>query len=190
MAHSPYLSLLVWIELWVCWIAWAFPFVFRAPHFQPRQSITVAGPTRLGILLQAAGFVVAFIRVPPSPRSSWLALVGAPILGIFAAILAWTSVAHLGKQFRIHAGLYLDHELVRTGPYGLVRHPIYTSVLAVLLFTIFLVTPWLRGAIAVALCVAGTEIRVRSEDRLLASRFGQEFKDYRRRVRSYLPFVR
>lgn len=149
----------------------------------------MAGPTRLGILLQAAAFGVAFARLG-QPRSSWPAFVSALILGVAAAILAWTSLAHLGKQFRIHAGLYIDHRLIRTGPYGLVRHPIYTSMLAILLVTILLLTPWLRGLIAVALCVAGTEIRVRSEDRLLASRFGKEFEDYRRSVRAYLPLIR
>ena len=149
----------------------------------------MAGPTRLGLLLQAAGFGVAFFRAGP-PRSSWTAFVSALILGAAAAILAWTSVAHLGKQFRVHAGFYTDHRLIRTGPYGLIRHPIYTSVLAILLVTILLLTPWLRGLIAVALCVAGTEIRARSEDQLLASRFGKEFEEYRGSVRAYLPLVR
>lgn len=184
-----YASLLARIELWACWIAWAFPFIFRAPHFQRRQSVTVRGPTRLGVLLQAAAFVLAFAGAGP-PRTGWAPLICALILGIAAATLAWTSVAHLGKQFRIHAGLYADHELVRTGPYAVMRHPIYTSVLAILLATLVLLTPAALGVIAVALCVAGTEVRLRGEDRLLASRFGKEFEDYRRRVRAYVPFVR
>jgi protein-S-isoprenylcysteine O-methyltransferase Ste14 len=36
----------------------------------------------------------------------------------------------------------------------------------------------------------GTEIRVRIEDRLLASRFGDQFLDYQRRVSAYIPFIR
>jgi protein-S-isoprenylcysteine O-methyltransferase Ste14 len=41
--------------------------------------------------------------------------------------------------------LYADHQLVRTGPYAVVRHPIYASLLAMLLATVVLLTPWLRA---------------------------------------------
>ena len=46
------------------------------------------------------------------------------------------------------------------------------------------------GAFALALFVAGTEIRVHTEDGLLASRFGERFFEYRKRVQAYIPFVR
>jgi protein-S-isoprenylcysteine O-methyltransferase Ste14 len=45
-------------------------------------------------------------------------------------------------------------------------------------------------ALALALFLAGTEIRVRVEDRLLASRFGEEFAEYRKTTRAYVPGVR
>lgn len=175
--------------LTVCWLAWAYPFLFRAPHFQKRESVTVKGPTRIGVLLEAAGVVVASVHTP-GPRTAPIALFGALVLSVIGSILSWTAVAHLGKQFRMHAGLYVDHELVRSGPYGVVRHPIYASVLALLLATIVLLTPWKRALVSLALFVIGTEIRVRSEDRLLASRFGKEFAEYRKRVAAYIPFVR
>ncbi len=111
-------------------------------------------------------------------------------IGPVAPILAWRSVAHLGRQFRINAGLYEDHELVQTGPYGLVRHPIYASLLAILMSTLLLLTPWQWMAVSLVFFIAGTEIRVRTEDKLLASRFGPRFEQYRRKVRAYVPFVR
>jgi protein-S-isoprenylcysteine O-methyltransferase Ste14 len=104
--------------------------------------------------------------------------------------LAWTSVTHLGKQFRVHAGLYHDHALVKTGPYAIVRHPIYASLLAALLCTLLLLTPWQWIAVSLALFIGGTEIRVRSEEQLLASRFEEEFEVYRKAVPAYIPFVR
>lgn len=177
-----------WIGLIACWIVWVWPFVFRAPHRQKRESITVAGPTRLGILLMTAAVVLACFRAPGTPRTSLVALMPAAAFAAVAVLLSWTSVQHLGKQFRVHAGLYADHELVRTGPYALVRHPIYASALAMLLTTMVLLTPWLNAWIALALFIAGTEIRVRAEDRLLASRFGAEFEAYKRSVPAYLPF--
>jgi protein-S-isoprenylcysteine O-methyltransferase Ste14 len=45
-------------------------------------------------------------------------------------------------------------------------------------------------AIALALFIAGTEIRVRLEDKLLAERFGDEFRDYRRSTPAYIPLIR
>ena len=179
-----------WIELTACWVLWAYPFIFRAPHVQRRESVTVIGPTRLGLLLEAAAIAVAFIRTPGSPRTHPAALLAALVFGIIGVTLAWTAVDHLGKQFRVHAGLYIDHELVRTGPYAVIRHPIYGSLLAMLLAVIVLLTPWKRALLSLALFAVGTEIRVRTEDRLLASRFGTEFAEYRKRVAAYIPFVR
>jgi protein-S-isoprenylcysteine O-methyltransferase Ste14 len=177
------------IELALCWIAWAYPFAFRAPHVQERESITVVGPTRIGLSLETAAVFLALIGtgvVRTNPAALLLALV----FGVTGAILAWTAVAHLGKQFRLHAGLYIDHELVRSGPYAIVRHPIYASVLALLLATIVLRAPWPRAVLCLAIFVVGTEIRVRSEDALLAGRFGDQFHQYKSRVPAYIPFLR
>lgn len=177
------------IELAVCWMAWAYPFAFRAPHVQKRESITVTGPTRFGLLLEAAAVFLALVRTTPL-RTGPSALLLALAFGIVGAVLGWTAVTHLGKQFRVHAGLYVDHELVRTGPYAIVRHPIYASVLALLLATIVVRTPWPQALVSLAVFVIGTEIRVRSEDALLASRFGEQFKQYQGSVSAYIPFLR
>ena len=117
-------------------------------------------------------------------------LAAALALGATGDVLMWTAITHLGCQFRIQAGLYHDHQLVRSGPYSLVRHPIYAGLLAVTLATGLLQAPWPWVLVALAVFVAGTEIRVRTEDRLLASRFGAEFAEYKKTVPAYLPFVR
>jgi len=179
-----------WLELVAFWVAWWYPFLFRAPHIQKRPSITVTGPTRVGLLLEAAAFGLAFLRESGTPRTSTLALLGAGAFGVVGVVLAWRSIQHLGKQFRVHAGLYDDHELVRTGPYAIVRHPIYAALLALLITTMLLLTSWTMALVSLALFVAGTETRIQSEDGLLASRFGAEFAEYRKRVWAYVPFVR
>ena len=68
--------------------------------------------------------------------------------------------------------LSADHELVTWGPYGLVRHPIYTSTLCLLQATGLILAPWSLLAIVTAAFILGTQIRLRAEDRLLASRVG------------------
>jgi protein-S-isoprenylcysteine O-methyltransferase Ste14 len=180
-----------WTMLVASWFAWGYPFIFRAPHYQKRSSITVQGPTQLGMLLEGIAIFMAFaVRLPPhSPPGPWR-VVPATLLGLAAAVTAWNAVAHLGKQFRIQAGLYEDHELVRTGPYAIVRHPIYASLLAMLLCTLLVMTPWEWVPLSLALFLAGTEIRIHSEDALLESRFGDDFRRYQKQVRAYIPLVR
>ncbi len=185
------MRLLSYVELILFWFAWAYPFIFRAPHVQKRESITVVAPTRIGLLLECAAIFIAFVfRMPPGhPPGVWR-IAASMICGAMAAGLGWTSVTHLGRQFRFHAGLYHDHALVKTGPYALVRHPIYASLLAILLCTLLVLTPWQWMPLSLALFICGTEIRVHSEEQLLASRFGEEFEAYRRAVPAYIPFVR
>jgi protein-S-isoprenylcysteine O-methyltransferase Ste14 len=163
--------------------------MFRAPHRQKRPSITARGPTLLGLLFELAAYAVAVGWRQPAAVSRLRLLVAALSAPLGVAVM-WGAVAHLGRQFRINAGLYADHELVRTGPYAKIRHPIYASMLLMLLATAMLLTPWPGILAALALFIAGTEIRVRTEDRLLASRFGDRFTAYRRQVAAYLPFVR
>jgi protein-S-isoprenylcysteine O-methyltransferase Ste14 len=185
------IRLLSWVELATCWVAWAYPFALRAPHKQARESITVVAPTRIGLLLECTAILLAFVfRLPPGHPAGVWRMAASMICGLIAVVLAWTSVTHLGRQFRVHAGLYHDHALVKTGPYAIVRHPIYASLLAILLCTLLLLTPWPWIAISLALFISGTEIRVRCEDGLLGSRFGAEFEAYRKAVPAYIPFVR
>lgn len=182
--------LISWILIAAGWLAWLWPFLFRAPHRQHRASITVAGPTRAGLLLEVLAIFLAFAfrgEGPADPLRSGFAviLVGA------STVMAWQSVKHLGRQFRVHAGLYHDHELVRTGPYRIVRHPIYTSLMGMMIATMLMLsTPWRWAALSLALFVAGTEIRIRSEDALLESRFKEAFHEYRKAVAAYIPFIR
>src|SRR5215469_6687758 len=128
--------------------------------------------------------------VPGGVRVSIPALLAALILGGIADVLMWSAIPNLGRQFRIQAGLYEDHELVHSGPYAVVRHPIYASLLALTLATGVLLSPWQWVTVGALLCIAGSEIRIHIEDRLLESRFGEQFRRYRGKVPAYLPFIR
>jgi protein-S-isoprenylcysteine O-methyltransferase Ste14 len=63
-------------------------------------------------------------------------------------------------------------------------------MLGVLLGTGSLITPWWLLLPLLLLFVIGTEIRVRIEDHLLASSFGDRFEEYRQRVPAYIPFLK
>ena len=119
----------------------------------------------------------------------WRLVLSLCFLGL-ACVLSWTGTRALGRQWRIDAGLNSDHELVMSGPYRVVRHPIYCSMLCLFLGTGIALTPPLLFAFGAVLFFTGTEIRVRIEEGLLAARFGDAFADYRRRVPAYIPFLR
>lgn len=185
------MRLVPWIQLLVCWFGWAYPFIFRAPHRQNRASITATWPTMAGLFFEGAAIFLAFaFRAGPEDPPNVARMAASLVCGIVSAVLSWSSVQYLGRQFRLRAGLYVDHELVRGGPYAVVRHPIYASLLSILLCTLLLLTPWQWSVVSIALFLIGTEIRVRTEDRLLESRFQETFREYRREVPAYLPFLR
>ena len=72
----------------VSWFAWGYPFIFRAPHNQKRESITVVRPTRVGLVLESVAIFMAFVwRIEDAP--GWGRVLPAAVLGILAAVTSW-----------------------------------------------------------------------------------------------------
>jgi protein-S-isoprenylcysteine O-methyltransferase Ste14 len=182
------MNALPYIVIAAGWLSWILPFFLFKRNSQ--QATKIDPRARWGILLVGISYSVLwqthFWERTPAPWQFALAI----FLFVCAASLSWTAKRALGKQWRFDAGLNADHELVTSGPYRIVRHPIYTSMLCILLGSGVLITPWWLLLIAVAVFIVGTEIRVHVEDGLLASFFGDRFWDYRRNVSAYVPFVR
>jgi protein-S-isoprenylcysteine O-methyltransferase Ste14 len=169
-------------------LLWLAPFLLIKRNAQAPQKLNPRA--RWGILLVFVAYSLLWQNsFWARPLSGWRVAFSIIFLGL-AALLSWTGAHALGRQWRIDAALNKDHELVRSGPYRVVRHPIYTSMLCLLLGTGFLVTPLLMLVLSVVLFMIGTEIRVRIEDALLASNFGEEFQKYKRSVPSYIPFLK
>jgi len=110
-----------------------------------------------------------------------IALMGCAIW-LFAA-----SSSALGKNWSIVARMRSDHELVRNGPYGNVRHPIYLGLLLFMLAMAVAFGHWLQLILAVPIYLAGTQIRTRIEDHLLEQTFGDDFRAYRDSTPALLP---
>jgi protein-S-isoprenylcysteine O-methyltransferase Ste14 len=168
-------------------VAWFTPFVLA--HRKVTSASTVDKRSRWGVVLQFAAYSLLWQghfwtrQLPPSRLAVCVVLFGLAIL------LSWTSSSAVGRHLRVDAALGAEHQLIRSGPYGLVRNPIYTSMLLVLCATAIVVTPWQLFAASLTLFVIGTEIRVRTEERLLAAHFGEEFQRYKQRVSAYIPFL-
>jgi protein-S-isoprenylcysteine O-methyltransferase Ste14 len=145
--------------------------------------------SRWGLLLQFVAFALLWQgHFWERPLPAWRAVVSVVLFSL-AAVLSWTSSRALAGQLRVDAALGVDHKLVQSGPYALVRNPIYTSMLLVLCGTAVVIAEWKLSAIALLLFIVGTEIRVRLEERLLASHFGEEFEAYKRSIPAYIPFL-
>jgi protein-S-isoprenylcysteine O-methyltransferase Ste14 len=178
-------------EMFLGWMVWSPAFI--RPHRQAadRTEAAKAKSSRWGIALVTFGFCFlwAYVRPAGFHKPAW-ELAASMVLVPPSVALVWMATRHLGKQWRYQAALRTDHELIRTGPYAWIRHPIYTSMLGMVLATGFCWTWWPLFTAAVIFFVIGTEIRVRAEDRLLAERFGETFAEYRKRVPAYVPLVR
>ena len=152
--------------------------------------VAVDRRARWGLLLQVAGLgMMSLGGFGAVTKISWRILAAVIFLGL-AALLSWTATRALGRQLRIDAAIGEEHELVHHGPYRVIRHPIYGSMLCLLWGIGFIGTPLWMFLAATAVFVAGTEIRVRIEDRLLAERFGEDFRQYQRSKPAYVPLIR
>jgi protein-S-isoprenylcysteine O-methyltransferase Ste14 len=172
----------------VGWLFWVLPFFRVNKQKQPAKQVDKRA--RWGILLVGLAYGVLWQgQFWKHPARAWQFALSV-LFFFFAALLSWTGTRALGRQWRMDAGLTADHQLIVTGPYRLVRHPIYTSMLCVLLATGVLVSPWWLIVPAVVLFMIGTEIRVRIEDRLLASQFGEQALEYQRRTGAYVPLLK
>ena len=173
------------------WVVWLYPFM-RKRFTGPKRPSNVMAPRggKWGLLLETAGIFLAWIWIPGTAAPGVARMLASMILAPLATVFGWLAVRHLGKQLRILAGLYPDHELIRTGPYSIVRHPVYASLFLIMLATGLLFARWPVLLLAIALYIAGTEIRIAAEEGLLRSRFGKEFENYKTSVPAYLPFLR
>jgi protein-S-isoprenylcysteine O-methyltransferase Ste14 len=116
---------------------------------------------------------------------AWIATIA--LLVVVGIALLNAAVQALGRQWSLVARVASGHDLVTSGPYAYVRHPIYTAMLIMLLATGVAISGPLRLAIALAFFAAGTALRVRIEETLLRAAFGAAFDDYARRVPAVVP---
>jgi protein-S-isoprenylcysteine O-methyltransferase Ste14 len=179
------------IDLVLCWILWSLTFFDPRKKTAKQEAAVRAPASRWGILLVAPSFACVWVYVRPVGfEKSLLALIVSMILGPLSVWLAWAAKNHLGKQWRYEAALNEEHELIKTGPYRWLRHPIYASILGMLLTTGAAWSWWPMLVVGLLFFVAGTEIRVRAEEGLLAERFQAEFAEYKAKTWAYIPFLR
>jgi len=109
------------------------------------------------------------------------------LLVVGSVWLVTMAVQTLGKQWSLAARLVKEHQLIMAGPYRIVRHPIYTGMLGMMLATGLAISYWRVIAVALIIFLSGTLIRIRIEEKLLREKFGRSYDDYAAKVPALLP---
>ncbi|MGA7854742.1 MAG: isoprenylcysteine carboxylmethyltransferase family protein [Candidatus Acidiferrales bacterium] len=115
----------------------------------------------------------------------WIAWVGAVItlLGVLFAIWARFTI---GKEWSAEVQIKEGHQLIRSGPYAHIRHPIYTGILLALCGTAIAIGEY-RAILGLVLFLVGFIRKAKKEERFLAGEFGTAFDEHRRRTGFFLP---
>jgi len=173
--------------LWWSWLAYWIVSSFGV--LKAKRRLPAPGRFRL-----VAEMVVAWwLMASGGLRGTWLATqllpyslaqywIGAAVATAGLAFSVWARV-HLGKFWSGNVTLKEGHRLIRSGPYALVRHPIYTGLILGFLGSAIAIDQ-VRGVIAVAIVVFSFVRKLRIEEKWLTEEFGEEYLRYKREVRA------
>lgn len=121
------------------------------------------------------------------PVTLWSFYVGAAITIAGLLFAVWARV-HIGTNWSRSVTIKRGHELVTSGPYAVVRHPIYTGILIGFLGTAIATTQY-RGILAFLLVFLSLWYKLRLEERWMREQFGPAYNDYARRTSALFPGI-
>ena len=177
------------------WISWSLYWKVAAFNVKPtarHESIASRMSHILPLMLAA---LLLFWRDMPEnplfalvwPRSPATFWGGVAIIVAGFTFTIWARRV-LGRNWSGTVTIKAGHELIQTGPYRWVRHPIYTGLLLAFAGTAVAVAEW-RGLLSCALALVAFVIKLRIEERWMTEVFGPAYDQYRQRVRGLIPFV-
>jgi protein-S-isoprenylcysteine O-methyltransferase Ste14 len=150
-----------------------------------RASWIWIGAQGIGIGIAGAGPVDVSLD-PMSPAA--LVQAAAVLVLILGAVwLFHASSRTMGKNWSLVARTREDHQLVQTGPFAVVRHPIYVALFLFLLAMAVAYGHTRQLLLAVPVYAIATWLRVRHEERLLRAQFGADYDAYAARVKRFVP---
>ena len=186
--------LVVGISFGVLWLGWIISWLVAAlwaSRAAKRPALREEATYRVMTIAGGALMFVQF-RGPNRPDLFWLPEAWVQWVLLVVALggiaFAWWARIHLGTLWSGRVTRKDDHRIVDTGPYGIVRHPIYTGLLAALYATV-LAFPGPFNTAGVAILTVAFVIKYRLEERFLMQELGAEaYQEYRQRVPALVPF--
>jgi protein-S-isoprenylcysteine O-methyltransferase Ste14 len=177
-----------WLAVGIIWLLAAFGTKQAARRY--------LGPSRIFqvVLLVLAFTLVFFRRVPMGPldtrfipRLPGVSITGAA-LTLAGLLLALWARFFLGRNWSGEITVKKDHQLIRTGPYAIVRHPIYSGFLLALLGTA-IVFGQVRCFIGLLLAAIGWRLKSLVEEQFMTEQFGADYADYKQQVKALIPLI-
>jgi protein-S-isoprenylcysteine O-methyltransferase Ste14 len=168
-----------WIVFWIYWIASAST---------SKESVRGGWRTRLTGVSAVGVFLIAGVLRGggPAAHNVILAAIGALLFACGIALAVWARL-HLGRNWGMPTTQRAQPELVTSGPYGFVRHPIYSGLLMAMLGTALVNN--LLGLIVVAVLVAYFYYCGIVEERNLTATFPKAYPQYKSSTKMLIPFL-
>ena len=178
------------------WISWIVYWIWASRNAKPTERRESLGSRLLHVvplvlavaLLWGDRVPIAVLNERILPWAPWEFWVAAFVTAAGMLFSVWARV-HLGRNWSAVVTIKEGHELIDTGPYALVRHPIYTGLLIAIFGSAMARGEW-RGVLAVLIAFAALSRKLRLEERWMTERFGEEYVAYRRRVPALVPSLK
>jgi protein-S-isoprenylcysteine O-methyltransferase Ste14 len=179
----------LWVSL-ALWILFILYWSAAAKTSAPTKSSESLASRQLHQYLMNAALLLLFIPVPGLrqrvlPPASFIVPVGLA-LHLCSFLLAVWARRHLGRNWSGAITVKVDHELVRAGPYRLVRHPIYSAMLGMFVGTA-IVSGELHALVGLGLIAFAYWRKIRLEEKGLRKTFGAAYDAYRRKTWALIP---
>jgi protein-S-isoprenylcysteine O-methyltransferase Ste14 len=179
----------LWLGFFVIWMLWAL----ATKRTQTRERFVSRIPY---LVLTTAAFYAMFshdvafgrLRLRILPRGPSIENLGIAITAAGLLFAIWAR-AYLGRNWSGNVTIKVGHELIRSGPYHWVRHPIYSGMILAMIGTA-INKGQLLGFIAVVLLWIGFSLKSKIEEQFMITTFGQEYEQYRQSTGAILPRLR
>ena len=178
------------------WLGWGLYWWAQSRNVKP-VARTEPMYSRLShiVPLSIAAILIGLPRMPlPAlgerllPLAAWPFWLGAVLTAAGLLFTVWARV-HIGTNWSGVVTVKENHEFIQSGPYGIVRHPIYTGLLVALVGSAIARGEW-RGVIAVAIVLWAFSRKLQTEERYMRGQFGDAYRRYSDRVPALIPGFR
>jgi protein-S-isoprenylcysteine O-methyltransferase Ste14 len=186
---------IVWVLGIVAWYVIRYPFERRAKRVQvvkdARSPTDIAGlaSALFGLAILPGIYVATGIPETANyPASAWAIALGA----IAFSCALWVfrrSHKELGRNWSITLEIREKHQLISSGPYALIRHPMYTSFLLIALGQALLLSNWVVGLAGLIGFAILFFLRVNKEERMMLENFGPQYRTYMERTKRIIPYL-